>query len=111
MKILILNHNSCRPELVEYFQRKGHSVDDNTKLTFVENLSDYDVCFAHPFPEDYSKLYEEANNRKEFKLVFYDGTPFKNEVDTNRDFPNKNVFFEGLLSKNLLNYLSEEHLD
>ena len=98
MNILILNRHdlgSTYIEPIEYrLAREGHNVDFWQSLHYCDkNLSEYDAVFAHPVKEDFGLLYEEAEKRKEFKLIFFNAATLK--INPNEQFKNKNVFFTG----------------
>ena len=98
MEILILDRHTQGFASTEPWQwrlsQEGHNVD---YLSFLNGndvkLFDYDVVIAHPKDEDLSSLYEEANKRKDFKLIFFNTGTLK-KVDYTTQFENKNVFYE-----------------
>jgi hypothetical protein len=49
---------------------------------------------AHPKKKDLAFLYNEANTREDFKLIFFGMGTLKG-IDFNLKFKNNNVFFKG----------------
>lgn len=110
MKILMLSRHHLESVDPYEFQlsEKGHSIESYSRLSECEtNLSDYDAVLAHPEATDLPLLFQEAEKRKEFKLIFFRIDKLK--VDPSSQFKNNNVFFRNYVSPSELVEIIEDN--
>ncbi len=99
MRVLILDRHNLGAMLANAWKkilsdRYGHDVDYEMFLRECNTpLSEYSAVIAHPIKEDFKPLYDEANNRKDFRLIFFNTKTLEN-INPSDEFKNNNVFFE-----------------